>query len=80
VDVRLGPATDDAAHRELRDSGVTPLDFDGQPTDEPVVIAGCPPRQFFRDPDNHLLEYIAMIADQPRPDLGVVRWDQWPGK
>jgi lactoylglutathione lyase len=28
-----------AAPRALRSAGITPLDFDGQPTDEPVVLA-----------------------------------------
>ena len=31
-----------AAPRALRSAGITPLDFDGQPTDEPVVLAWMP--------------------------------------
>lgn len=62
----------------LRAAGVTPLDFDGRPTDEAVVIAWMPAAAvFFRDPDGHLLEYIAMLPDAPRPDLGVVPWPAW---
>jgi len=33
---------------------------------------------FFRDPDGHLLEYLAMLDGAPRPDLGVVSWSEWP--
>jgi catechol 2,3-dioxygenase-like lactoylglutathione lyase family enzyme len=29
------------------------------------------------DPDEHLLEYIAMLAEEPRPDGGVLRWHEW---
>jgi hypothetical protein len=27
---------------------------------------------FFHDPDGHLLEYLAMLPHQPRPEAGVV--------
>ena len=29
------------------------------------------------DPDGHLLEYLAMLADTPRPDIGVVPYSVW---
>ena len=64
-----------AAPRALQSAGITALDFDGAPTDEPVVLAWMPAASvFFRDPDGHLLEYIAMLADDPRPDAGVLTW------
>jgi lactoylglutathione lyase len=67
-----------AAPQALRALGTTPLDFDGQPTDEPSVIAWMPAASvFFRDPDGHLLEYIAMLPEEPRPELGVVSWRSW---
>ena len=66
------------APRALRASGITPLDFDGQPADEPVVLAWMPAVSvFFRDPDGHLLEYVAMVPGAPRPELGVVAWRDW---
>jgi hypothetical protein len=43
-----------AAPRELRSAGITPLDSDGQPTDEPVVLARRA-AVFFRDPECNLL-------------------------
>jgi lactoylglutathione lyase len=62
----------------LRNAGVTPLDFDGRPTDLPVVLAWMPAAAiYFRDPDEHLLEYIAMLPHEPRPDCGVVPWRTW---
>jgi hypothetical protein len=29
---------------------------------------------YFLDPDGHLLEYIAMLEGEPRPDEGLVEW------
>jgi lactoylglutathione lyase len=67
-----------AAPDFLRNASVTPLDFDGRPTDLPVVLAWMPAAAvYFRDPDGHLLEYIAMLPHQPRPDCGVVPWRTW---
>jgi len=67
-----------AAPRALRLAGITPLDFDGHPTDEPVVLAWMPAVSiYFHDPDGHLLEYIAMLPEDPRPDGGVLRWHEW---
>jgi lactoylglutathione lyase len=32
---------------------------------------------YFRDPDGHRLEYLAMLAEKPRPDRGIVSWSPW---
>ena len=62
----------------LRNAGITPLDFDGRPTQLPVVLAWMPAAAvYFRDPAGHLLEYIAMLPHQPRPDAGVMPWRMW---
>jgi lactoylglutathione lyase len=67
-----------AAPRRLRSAGITPLDFNAVPTHEPVVLAWMPAASvYFRDPDGHLLEYIAMLEDPPRPDGGVLTWREW---
>ncbi|HKH74600.1 MAG TPA: VOC family protein [Vicinamibacterales bacterium] len=67
-----------AAPGALNAAGVTPLDFDGRPTDQPIVFAWMPAASvFFRDPDDHLLEYIAMLPQEPRPDDGIVPWRIW---
>jgi len=67
-----------AAPRVLQSAGITALDFDGAPTDEPVVLAWMPAASvYFRDPDGHQLEYIAMLEDDPRPDTGVLTWRAW---
>jgi len=66
------------APTRLEKAGVQPRDFAGAPTQEPVVLAWMPAASvFFRDPDNNLLEFIAMLPDPPRPDLGVLPWSDW---
>jgi catechol 2,3-dioxygenase-like lactoylglutathione lyase family enzyme len=67
-----------AAPGALRAAGVTPLDFDNRPTEGPIVFAWMPAASvFFRDPDGRLLEYIAMLPQEPRPDGGIVPWREW---
>ena len=62
----------------LRAANVVPLDFGGQPTDEPVVIGWMPAASlYFKDPDGNLLELLSMLPDCPQPDLGVVSWSRW---
>ncbi|MBM3724058.1 MAG: VOC family protein [Acidobacteria bacterium] len=62
----------------LSAAGVEPLDFDGAPAREPVVLAWMPALAiYFRDPDGNLLEYLAMLPESPRPELGVVPWSLW---
>jgi lactoylglutathione lyase len=62
----------------LRASGVEPLSFFAEPTREPSVIGWMPAAAvYFRDPDGHLLEYLAMLDDPARPELGIVTWSEW---
>jgi lactoylglutathione lyase len=62
----------------LRRLGVTPLSFYAEETNEPSVIAWMPAAVYLRDPDGHLLEYLAMLAEQPAPARGIVTWSEWP--
>ena len=67
-----------AAPQRLQSVGIVALDFDGRPTSEPVVLAWMPAAAvYFLDPDGHLLEYIAMLEGEPRPDEGLVEWHAW---
>lgn len=66
------------APERLRAANVTPLDFAGNPTEEPVVFAWMPAASlFFHDPDGNLLEFLAMLPDSPDLKLGVVSWSHW---
>jgi lactoylglutathione lyase len=55
----------------LRTHDVTPLSFFATETDEPSVIGWMPAAAaYFRDPDGHLLEYLAMLEDEPSQSSG----------
>jgi lactoylglutathione lyase len=67
-----------ASLNALRQSGIAPLDFDCKPTDEPVVLCWMPAVAiYFHDPDGNLLEFLAMLPQAPRPDLGIVKWSSF---
>ncbi|HEV2446642.1 MAG TPA: VOC family protein [Candidatus Sulfopaludibacter sp.] len=67
-----------SAPDRLRAAGAIPLDFDGKPAEEPVVLAWMPAASlYFHDPDGNLLEFLAMLTDAPRPELGVIGWSRW---
>jgi lactoylglutathione lyase len=64
-------------HR-LHAAGVTARDFERRPADEPDVLAWMPAAAlYFEDPDGNQLEFLAMLPDEPRPELGVLRWSAW---
>jgi len=66
-----------AAPGELSARGIQPLSFFGEPTDEPSVIGWMPAAAvYFRDPDGHQLEYLAMLQEPARAELGIVPWSQ----
>ena len=57
--------------------GLVPTDGD-QPVQEPVVFCWMPAASiYFRDPDGHSLEFIAMLPHPPRPELGRVTLSEW---
>jgi lactoylglutathione lyase len=67
-----------AAQLALRSAGITPLGFDGEPTDLPDVLGWMPAAAvYFRDPAGHLLEYIAMLPHKPCSECGVLPWRMW---
>lgn len=70
-----------ASTGRLKALGVSPLSFFGEETDEPTVIGWMPAAAvYFRDPDGHLLEYLAMLDEGPRADLGIIPWSEWTQK
>ncbi|HZG48834.1 MAG TPA: VOC family protein [Thermoleophilaceae bacterium] len=67
-----------AAPERLEASGVEPLSFFGEPACEPSVICWMPAAAvYFRDPDGHMLEYLAMLDEEPRPGAGILTWSEW---
>src|SRR6478735_10240379 len=67
-----------AACEGLRSSGITPLSFSGDETSEPSVIGWMPAAAvYFRDPDGHMIEYLAMLQEPARAERGIVPWSEW---
>ncbi len=47
-------------------------------TQRPMVFGWVPAIAiYFRDPDGHSLEFIATLPGEPRPEAGVVSWEEW---
>jgi lactoylglutathione lyase len=66
-----------AAPTRLRADRVEPLSFFGEPAEEPSYIGWMPAAAvYFRDPSGHMLEYLAMLEEQPRADLGISTWSE----
>ena len=62
----------------LRSRGIRPLSFFGDDATEPSVIGWMPAAAvYFRDPDGHLIEYLAMLDEPARPERGIVPWSEW---
>ena len=68
------------AGERLRNNGVACHDFHGTQTHEPSVIGWMPSAQlYFRDPDRHLLEFIALLGGVPdRTFIGTL--SQWQSR
>ncbi len=66
------------APRRLQAANITPLDFWGKSSDEVTVLGWMPAASvYFQDPDGNLLEYLTMLSEPARPELGVVGWSRW---
>jgi catechol 2,3-dioxygenase-like lactoylglutathione lyase family enzyme len=72
---------DDVLHRSaawLHERGLAGRNFLDDGSERPMVFAWMPAVAiYFDDPDGHLLELIAMLPGNPRPELGVVSWEEW---
>ena len=69
------------AGETLRGRGLSCQDFDGKQTDEPSVIGWMPSAQsYFRDPDGHSVEFIALLDDAPDPSFigSLSEWRKRP--
>jgi len=69
-----------AAGERLRQAGVTCEDFNGKQTNEPSVIGWMPSAQlYFRDPDGHSVEFIALLDGAPDPGF-IGSLSQWQNR
>src|SRR4051812_18386600 len=70
-----------AGGARLKKAGLTVTNFAGQETLEPSVIGWMPSAQlYFRDPDDHTVEFISLLNDAPdRTFIGPLsKWRSRP--
>jgi len=66
-----------AAGKRLNDLGIPTRNFAKEETTEPSVIGWMPSAQlYFRDPDGHSLEFIALLDDEPDPGF-IGSFPEW---
>lgn len=73
--------TDDILYRSvdfLKQRGLQPYNFLKDGTAKPMVFAWMPAIAiYFNDPDGHQLEFIAILEGEPRPEAGVISYEEW---
>lgn len=62
----------------LKKRGLQPYNFLKDGTEQPMVFAWMPAIAiYFNDPDGNILEFIAVLPGESRPELGVISYAQW---
>lgn len=62
----------------LTERNLKPYNFLNNSSQTPMVFAWMPAIAiYFKDPDNHTLEFIAILQGKARPDLGVISYEAW---
>ena len=62
----------------LKSRGLTPYNFLKDGNEKPMVFAWMPAIAiYFKDPDGHDLEFIAILDGESRPELGVIAYEDW---
>ncbi|SEG59220.1 Catechol 2,3-dioxygenase [Halpernia humi] len=69
----LNQATDFLNKHQLK-----PYNFLKDGTDRPMVFSWMPAIAiYFNDPDGHILEFICILDQKERPELGVISYEEW---
>jgi lactoylglutathione lyase len=62
----------------LRQRNLQPYNFLKDRTEKPMVFAWMPAIAiYFDDPDGNVLEFIAVLEGKPKPELGVISYEEW---
>ncbi|MGQ8870862.1 VOC family protein [Paenibacillus sp. TSA_86.1] len=62
----------------LENKGITTRNFLDDDCGELYVFGWMPAVSvYFNDPDGHSLEFIAVLPDEAKPELGLVPWSKW---
>ena len=72
---------DDILHHSsnwLKERGLQPYNFLKDGKEEPMVFAWMPALAiYFNDPDGNVLEFIAVLPGESKPELGVISYEEW---
>lgn len=62
----------------LKARQLKPYNFLDNGEEQPMVFAWMPAIAiYFKDPDGHELEFIAILEGEARPELGIVSYEEW---
>ncbi|MDT0121313.1 VOC family protein [Paenibacillus sp. RRE4] len=62
----------------LENKGIATRNFLDDDIGELYVFGWMPAvAVYFADPDGHSLEFIALLPDEAKPELGLVPWSEW---
>ncbi len=62
----------------LKERQLQPYNFLKDQTQQPMVFAWMPALAiYFDDPDGNVLEFIAVLPGEPKPELGVISYKEW---
>ena len=62
----------------LKQRGLSFHNFLNDGTGRSMVFAWMPAISiYFNDPDNHSLEFISMLPGEPKPELGIISYEEW---
>jgi catechol 2,3-dioxygenase-like lactoylglutathione lyase family enzyme len=62
----------------LKERNLQPYNFLKDDTGQPMVFAWMPAIAiYFNDPDGHVLEFIAVLPGEAKPELGVTTYAEW---
>ncbi|CAM3375704.1 MULTISPECIES: VOC family protein [Saccharibacillus] len=68
----------ETARARLEERGVETTNFFGE-KEAPLSVFSFMPAVsvYFSDPDGHSVELLAMLGDEPKPELGILPWPEW---
>jgi len=65
----------------LKERKLNPYNFLKDNNEIPMVFSWMPALAiYFDDPDGHCLEFISILEGQPKPELGIITFDEWERK
>lgn len=62
----------------LKERNLKPYNFLKDGTERPMVFAWMPAIAiYFNDPDGHILEFIAVVEGEGKPEYGIISYEKW---